>query len=285
MKCLVTGASGLLGRQVVRALEGAYELVPIGFRHAGEGRRSVDLRDPEAVGRLVDEVRPDIVVHGANYRDPDFCERNPKETRVLNVGSVNTLCECLPRETLLVFISSDYVFDGEHPPYSEDSARHPLNLYGRCKAEAENLVRNRGHELILRMPLLIGAGPDGNPEGFIAKTLEQVRDRSPVQLDDQAIRFPTWTNDVAAALAFLLEKDARGCFHYSAERGGTKRGFALEIASLLNLPADHITVPREPAWGAPRPFNSALSTDNIRDLGFSRFTDFADVVKKLLAIG
>ncbi len=125
-KCLVTGASGLLGREVSSRLAGAYDVVRQAFAHAGPGMVTLDLRNAAELWEYVDEeLRPDVVVHCAAYRDPDFCEQHPQEMRRLNVDPVRELCEMLRPDCRLVFVSSDYVFDGEHPPYREDSLRDP----------------------------------------------------------------------------------------------------------------------------------------------------------------
>lgn len=280
---LITGASGLLGRSLMARLEGTGNVAAAGFSQVGEDMFPVDLRDPEALNSMLKEVNPDVVVHSAAYRDPDFCEDDPEEAFRLNVAPVARFCELLPASVPLLFISSDYVFDGVSPPYREEDERHPVCEYGRLKVEAEDLVLRRDAGLVLRIPLLIGAGPTWPSSGFIFKTVAQIQDPTPSSLDHAGVRFPTWTGDVAEAVAHLLGVEARGIYHYSSLEGGTKYEWAIELANLAGLSMEHITPDREGSTSrAARPKNTQLAVEKIRQTGVSRFTPFRDVARSVM---
>jgi len=280
---LITGASGLLGRSLTARLEEMGNVAGVGFSHAAKGLFPVDLRDAEALKGLLKEVKPDVVVHSAAYRDPDFCEDHPEEAFRLNVAPVEQFCGLLPESVPLLFISSDYVFEGVAAPYREEEERHPVNEYGRLKVEAEDLVLQRDAGLVLLIPLLIGAGPTWDSSGFIFKTLAQIQDPTPSRLDHAGIRFPTWTNDVAEAVAHLLGIGGRGVYHYSSLKGGTKYEWAQELASLAGLSMEHITPDREgSATRAVRPGNTQLAVEKIRHTGLSRFTPFREAAQSVL---
>jgi dTDP-4-dehydrorhamnose reductase len=280
---LITGASGLLGRSLKAPLEVVGNVVAAGFSRVVEGMFPVDLRHPEALKGLIREVNPDVVVHSAAYRDPDFCEEDPDEAFRLNVAPVARLCELLPASVPLLFISSDYVFDGNAPPYREEDERHPVCEYGRLKVEAEDLVLQRDAGVVLRIPLLIGAGPTWESSGFISKTVAQIEDPTPSSLDHVGIRFPTWIEDVAEAVTHLLGIGARGIFHYSSLEGGTKYEWAMELAELAGLSMEHISPDREGvASRAARPKNTQLAVEKIRDTGLSRFTPFREVARSVM---
>jgi len=280
---LITGVSGLLGRRLASRLEGMGNVSGTGHSHAAGRLFPVDLRDAEALKGLLKEVRPDVVVHSAAYRDPDFCEDYPEEAFRLNVAPVEQFCELLPESVPLLFISSDYVFDGFAAPYREEDERHPANEYGRLKMEAEDLVLQRDAGLVLRIPLLIGGGPTWEKSGFISKTLAQIQDSTLSTLDHAGIRFPTWTNDVAEAVAHLLGIEGRGIYHYSSLKGGTKYEWALELADLAGLSIEHITPNREgSATRAVRPRDTQLAVEKIRHTGLSRFTPFRKAVRSML---
>jgi S-adenosylmethionine synthetase len=278
--CLVTGASGFLGAEMARRLAAEYRVVPAGGRRSVGACRPVDLRDPGAIRSLLAEFQPDVVVHCAAYRDPDFCEEHPDDARRLNRESAREFVERLPPATRLVFISTDYVFDGRNPPYHEDSPRNPVSLYGQLKADAEDLVLRREGGLILRMPVLVGPALAGGPPGFLELMARDLQHRKPGAVDDILLRFPTAIADVAEAAAFLLRRGLQGIFHVSGARGGTRYAWTVELAQILGLPADHLhptgtVVPRK----AARPRNSALSTNRLRTLGFDHFTDFHETVR------
>ena len=283
MKCLVTGASGFLGRAVAQRLAGTHAVTRQSFRTETPSCIRVDLRDPEQLRTLLGSVAPDIVVHAAAYRDPDFCEQHPEETRRLNVTPIQTMARELPPTTKLIFISSDYVFDGEAPPYAECSPRRAISAYGQSKIEGEDMALTHPSAVVLRIPLLIGAGPSLETSGFIGQLVHTVRDKTPCRQDHVLRRYPTWIRDVAEAVAFLAEGHASGPYHLSGPAPLTRYETARRTAAILNETDAHISpsdaiIPRV----APRPRDSALSTERLRALGFNRSTDFDTVLRRTL---
>lgn len=283
MKTLLLGSTGFLGREALRAFTPMGDVIPVS-RSGANGSLSVDLRDSVALRRLVTETRPDAVLLLAAYREPDFCEENPFEARRLNTEPARVLRECLPPSTRLLFTSTDYVFDGEHPPYREDSPRAPLSEYGKSKVEAEDALAGRPNTIILRIPLLVGGGPTLHDCGFIRLLLEDARRGQPIEIDNVLVRVPTWTRDVAHAMKFLIERGAEGVFHCSGPRGATRYAWTVEIARHLGLPTDHLRpsstiIPRK----ARRPRDSTLADGKLRALGFTERTDFPAVVDAVLA--
>lgn len=281
MNVLLLGSTGFLGRETARAFAGP-GLVCVSRTGAG-GSRAVDIRHPDALARVADDTQPDLVLLLAAYREPDFCEADPAEARRLNVEPARALRRILPESVRLIFISTDYVFDGERPPYTEESPRTPVSEYGRTKCEAEDALAGRPNTAILRVPLLIGGGPTLAECGFIGQMVEAIRAGRPQLLDDVLIRFPTWTRDVAGAIRFLADHPLEGVFHYSGTRGGTRYAWTVETAKLLGLPHDHFTPSREIIQRkARRPLNSQLNDDKLRALGYGVHTDFAEVVRTVL---
>lgn len=282
-RIVITGASGLLGGSLAARLNAMGDVAPIGFSHSTDDLIPVDLRDAVALKGMLEELRPDVVVHSAAYRDPDFCEEHPEEAFRLNLAPIEAFCALLPESVSLLFISSDYVFDGEAPPYREEDERRPVNEYGRLKVAAEDLVLERAAGLVLRIPLLIGAGPTWESSGFIFKTLSQIQDPKPSSVDHAGVRFPTWIDDVTEAVAHLLEIGERGVYHYSSLEGGTKYQWANELADLAGLSMEHITPDRAgSSTRAARPNDTQLTVEKIRRTGFSRFTPFREVVLSVL---
>lgn len=281
--CLVLGGSGFLGRETVPALARSYQVIATSMRQQGSGLRPVDIRDGTALVRLIDETKPRAVVLLAAYRDPDFCEAHPEETRRLNVEPARTLVNRLPSDTRLVFVSTDYVFDGEHPPYAEHAMRNPLSVYGRSKAEAEDMVLSRGGAVVIRVPLLMGWTDDPAASGFFSQLVKDVTAPEPVVLDDVLSRYPVWTRDMGEAIRSLLERGDEGVFHYSTTRRLTRYQAALEMASLMGRGAAHITpsrqvVPRK----AVRPRDARLGIDRWLSTGRPPPTGFAGVARLFL---
>ncbi|MBP7275227.1 MAG: SDR family oxidoreductase [Kiritimatiellae bacterium] len=277
----VTGASGFLGRVVADRLAHSHTVLRLGHTHGGPDIERLDLREAEAVRAWAERTRPDVVIHGAAYRDPDFCEAHPDETERLNAGAVRNLCAALPPGARLIFISTDYVFDGLRPPHRETDPYSPVQEYGRSKVRGEQAALARPGSLVLRIPLLMGAAPDFAGSGFLAQILQQHLKRTePHECDHALIRYPTWIADVAEAIAFLLERHAAGIYHMSGADRMTRYDAVCAAVRVLGFSCAHVrpsrfALPR----AAARPPDSALATDKIRSLGFRHFTPFDDVVR------
>ena len=279
--CIVTGASGLLGRAVMAELTKDFEVTGLGFRNAG-GLRIADVREESQVRELVREIRPDIVLHLAAYRDPDFCEDHAEETRRLNVDPVAFFARHLPASARILVASTDYVFDGLKPPYVETDPRNPISEYGRSKCAAEDVLAGRPNSIALRIPLLIGAGATWAESGFITQLVNGLQARKPEAADDVLVRFPCWVGDVAAGIGFLVRGGHAGTFHLSGPSAGTRYDWIKRTAARLGLTHDHVTpsktvIPRK----AGRPPNSHLSDAKIRALGFKQATDPVDVIQRV----
>ncbi len=280
-KVLITGASGFLGTAISRAFRKDRELVCHTHTRGGEGYRAADLRDADACKQLVDEVQPDILIHPAAYRDPDFCERHPQESTLLNVDSVRHLQAGLAGDALLVYVSSDYVFSGQDPPYREEDLPGAVNLYGRQKMAAEELAAQHPNHLILRMPVLIGEDPVHQP-GFISKMREASGDKTPRAIDDVLARFPTWTRDIAEAICFLIQQEQRGVFHCSSQHGGTTYALHQVLAEMLGENMEHLSPSHKVlVRPAARPRDSQLSPEKILARGFTGFKTFPEVLREL----
>lgn len=281
--CLVLGGSGFLGREAVPELAKSFAVTATSFCQRGENLCPVDLRDADATARLLDAMSPAAVVVLAAYRDPDFCEEHPDEARRLNTEPVRQLARLLPPSVPMLFVSTDYVFDGENPPYTETSPRSPLSQYGRTKMEAEDFVLAHPAGAVVRVPLLMGWTDEAATSGFFSHLLADVRAQGPVVLDDVLKRYPVWTRDLGGALRTLLERRERGVFHYSTSRAWTRYEAAREMARLLgradgHLQPSHAVVQRR----AVRPRDAQLAPARWTELGLPAPHAFPEVARKFI---
>lgn len=276
--CLVLGGSGFLGREAVPELARSYRVIATSMRTRGDDYRAVDIRDRDALAAVIDESAPSAVVWMAAYRDPDFCEAHPAETRRLNVEPAQTLVDRLPAAVRLLMVSTDYVFDGEHPPYTEDATRHPVSVYGRTKMEAEDVILSRAGSLVVRVPLLMGWTNDPLGSGFFSQLMNDLRARPSVTLDDVLMRYPVWTRDLGAAMRTMLARGESGVMHYSTTRPLTRYRAAVEMAELAGASAAHIR-PSSSVIDRParRPRDARLATDRWLSRGHPPPHDFRDV--------
>lgn len=284
MKIFLTGATGLLGRAFVRQFTDYGILHATAFSRAAPPVHKLDLRDAAAVAEQVAAFQPDLLIHSAAERRPDICENDHAATDALNVAAVTTLAEAAKATgALLLYISTDYVFDGTQPPYSVDAAPNPLNYYGRSKLAGEAAALASGARVcILRVPILYGPveSLEESPVTLIASMLTHPAEQD---VDDWAVRYPTHVDDVAGAvrrIAVLLEegKSLPVRLHFSGSEAITKYEMARMIGEACGLNADHLTPDPDPPAGAPRPHNSQLDNSLIENLIAPKRQPFARAI-------
>lgn len=294
---LITGATGLLGREIFNSFKKAGWLtVGQGFSRAKLPTIiKANLEEPDEIIRLLDEAKPQVIVHSAANRSPDACEKNPEQAKRLNVDATRTLAEAASkRGILLIYISTDYVFPGVEgeAPYEADAPTRPTNRYGELKRDGEVAVleatRETGLGLVLRVPLLYGPA-ESNSESAVNVLLDQIakaRDPAapPISMDDWAQRYPTNTQDVArvcndVAVRYIQERSKGGdlkrlpkILQFSAEERMTKYEMCQVLARILGVEIPAMVPNRkgnDPGAAVQRPFNTKLSTKVLADLGIN----------------
>lgn len=293
-KVAVIGASGLLGRAVVRELAAGtdWQVTQTAFRRAGPQQVALDVRDAEAVAAFVAHAAPDAIVVAAAERRPDICENAPAEARALNVDAVRHVAQAARRRGAWVLsISTDYVFDGTQPPYRCDDAPNPLNAYGRSKLEGERALLDATDDaLVLRLPLLYGPVVDWQESAvtsLVPAVLASARaDAKPAAMDAWATRYPTFTPDVAFVIRELLTRHAngnavRGIAQWSGDEPMTKYRIAERLAQALGVKA-RLFAQTEPADATPRPRDCHLDSSRLESLGIGRRTPFDAAIGAVL---
>jgi dTDP-4-dehydrorhamnose reductase len=259
MKVVVFGASGLLGKALARAWRGD-ELV-------GLTSRDADIRDADAVRRVLDATRPDWIVLSAAYTDVDGCERKPELAFSVNRdGAVNVAAAAKEAGARLLFLSSDYVFDGRKTtPYATSDGRNPQSVYGRSKAEAEvHLIELLPTCCIARTSWLFGTGGKCFPDAI----LKLAASRPALDVVDDQRGSPTYAVDLASAIMQLCRKNAQGIVHVTNRGDCTWFEFAREIVRRSGLSTEVRPVSsRQMARPAPRPAYSVLSPASLESFG------------------
>jgi dTDP-4-dehydrorhamnose reductase len=284
-RVLITGASGLLGTAIVDDLSAATDVLPLAHSRPFPGMRRIDLSDPAETAGLADE-RWDAAVHCVAYRSPDFCEENREAANRLNVGAAARLAAIANRKSArFIHISTDYVFDGRHPPYREDDPPCPVNYYGETKRMAEEQVRDAcPGAVVLRIPALYGDPPAPVVSAMVEEGVQAAFSGETSRQDHRIIRCPTYTGDVARVIRFLFTADFEGTLHAPAEETATRYEWALAFAAILGRDASHIVpVKKDPKRKAPRPPDSRLARDRLKKLGGPLPRDYSEVVPRILA--
>ena len=273
MKVMIIGATGLLGRPLMRQWTGA--------KLMGTGSRDLDIRDAARVRDIVEKDRPDWIVLAAAYTDVDGCEKDPTFAFAVNRdGVVNVANAAKSLGTKLLFLSSDYVFDGtKSMPYEINDARNPQSVYGRSKAEAElRLLEILPDACIVRTSWLFGTGGKCFPDTILK--LAATRPQLDVVNDQRGC--PTYTVDLAAAIIALCGKNASGLVHACNAGECTWFDFSREIVSSagLNTEVRPVSSARM-ARPAPRPTYSVLSATSLHRYGIE-MPDWKDALRRYL---
>jgi dTDP-4-dehydrorhamnose reductase len=273
MKILIFGASGLLGNAIMR--EWTTDSV------AGLSSKDVDIRDQQAVDRVIGDARPGWIIHAAAYTDVDGCESNRELAMSVNRDGAAHVAESAKRHNArLLFLSTDYVFDGtKNSPYEVMDERAPINLYGESKAEAElKLLTIIPDCTIVRTSWVFGKGGRCFPETILR--LATTRPELSVVNDQRGS--PTYTVDLARAIIELCRKNASGIIHVTNAGDCTWFDFATEIVRAAGLPAEvHPVATEQFPRPAKRPAYSVLSPVSREKLGIS-MPDWQDALARYL---
>lgn len=276
MKVLVTGAAGQLGSELVAAFSRAGHDV-VATTHA-----TLDICDGEAVSRLVDDSRPDWIIHGAAWTAVDACESDPERAGAVNGGGTRNVVDAAARiGARVLYVSTDYVFDGtKKGPYVESDEPNPQSVYGASKLEGERAVRPG--DLIVRISWVCGY--HGNN---MVKTILRLAGSNPTLsfVSDQ-VGHPTFADDAAAAMVRLVEADASGIFHVTNAGAVSWYEFARAVLSAAGEDPGRVkpiaTEDLQPPRPAKRPANSVLDNSALRAAGLPALDDFRVPLKRLV---
>lgn len=278
MKVLVTGVKGQLGHDVMN------ELARRGYEGIGVDVDEMDITDAEAVRRVMEQIRPEQVVHCAAWTAVDAAEEQVENCRRVNVdGTENIAKMCGELDIPIIYLSTDYVFDGNgtRPWEPDDPVVQPLNVYGQTKYEGELAVQKYTDKYyIVRIAWVFGV----NGKNFIKTMLNLGKTHDTVTVVNDQIGTPTYTYDLARLLVDMLEKTEYGIYHATNEGGYISwYDFAVEIfrQAGLKVTVKPVSSAEYPAK-AKRPSNSRMEKKKLEEHGFLRLPDWKDALARYL---
>jgi dTDP-4-dehydrorhamnose reductase len=268
MKVLVTGASGLLGNALLReASQRSIIAVAAYNTHPLKSGLQMDITEEAQVHATIRRVAPDYVIHTAAFTDVDACETEPRCAWDVNaLGTKNVAEACEKHDARLIYISTDYVFDGEEGPYSEEAATHPINVYGESKLAGERFTLDSSVNAVARVCVLYG--PD--KPNFVTWVINSLRSHTPINVVTDQYNTPTYVGDCARALLRMCELGITGVYHVSGREQLNRYAFACAIADVfaLNKKLINETTTDTLQQRARRPMNSSLRVGRAeRSLG------------------
>lgn len=287
MKVLIIGASGLVGSNCLRYFR-SRDWNCIGTYYSYEAQDTVfyDTLDPDNPDNVdADSFRPDVILHCGALTHVDYCEQHPEESYQKTVVSTQNMIALAARlQARLVFISTDYVFDGLNGPYDEEALVSPLSVYGKHKLEAEKLVRDAGPaNLVLRITNVYGDEERG--KNFVSRIIDQVFEQKRLNLRLPLDQYATPINalDIARCLYLLLQDNKSGIYNIAGTDYMNRVQLALAILKyfpeaeydLYPMTTEEIKAP------APRPKQGGLKNKKFMaeypDFRFSTIDDYVSV--------
>ena len=282
MKVLITGANGFLGHYLVSLLlQKGYEVIATG---KGNNRlpfsnsekfvyTEMDFTNPFVVNDIFDTHKPEIVVHAGAVSKPDECELNQKEALRINTeGTVTMLSNAAKHKCFFIFISTDFVFDGEAGMYTEVDSPNPVNFYGKTKLEAEEAVKRYNLDWAIVRTVLVYGKPMAGRSNILTIVKEKLEKGEAYSVVDDQVRTPTYVEDLAAGIIAIMEKRACGIYHLSGINILTPYEMACRTADFLGLDKSLIKRVTAESFSQPakRPARTGFIIDKAkRELAYS----------------
>jgi len=279
VKLLITGASGQLGTDLVLSAQKSGHEV-IATNHA-----SLDITDKSLVGRVVGEAKVDAIIHAAAWTAVDACESDPQKAMAVNGdGTANVVAAARESGARVIYISTDYVFDGTKPtPYIESDLPNPQSVYGASKLTGEQQL-DMSQDAIVRISWVCG-----EHGANMVKTILRLASSNPTLtfVDDQ-IGSPTFTSDAAPAIVGLSVSDSAGIWHLTNQGSTSWFGFARDVLTCAGLDANRVIATTtdllQPARPAKRPANSVLDNARMRKANLTMLDDYHIPLQRLVDV-
>ena len=249
---LVTGSNGLLGQKLVHQLHehpkfklvatsrGANRITKLtDFEYS-----SLDITNSEEVNSIFSKYQPDVVINTAAMTNVDACESAQEQCWDLNVNAVQNLINASKQyNSHLIHLSTDFVFDGEDGPYSEDDEPNPLSYYGKSKHEAEKLMQASGLEkwAIARTIIVYGIVEDMSRSNVVLWAKGAIEKGEPINVVDDQFRSPTLAEDLARGCILIAEKEANGIYHLSGKDTMSILDLVYQVADYYKLDKSFIS--------------------------------------------
>lgn len=280
MKVLVTGVKGQLGFDVMN------ELKKRGIEGIGVDVDEMDITDAATCRKVITEAGPDAVIHCAAYTAVDAAETNMEICRKVNAGGTrNIALVCRDLDIKMMYISTDYVFNGQgERPWEPDDERQPLNAYGQSKYEGELAIEELVKKFFtVRIAWVFGV----NGKNFIKTMLRLGKERGAVSVVDDQIGSPTYTYDLARLLVDMIQTEKYGRYHATNEGLCSWYEFAVEIFKQAGMEVTVTPVSTAEYTAmypnqAKRPMNSRISKEKLSENGFERLPSWQDALGRYL---
>lgn len=292
MKIFITGGSGLAGSRLAEMALARGDEVFSGYAHnrpaCGRGVR-LDLLDTDGIRDIIERTRPDAIVHSAALTDVDRCEREKDLAFRMNVEGTRAVAEgARAVGSFLVYVSTDYVFDGRRGLYREGDQTGPVSYYGLSKLLGEELSLDQG--CVARTCVIYGRRPASGKVNFALWILNSLESGKEISVVTDQFITPTLNSNLAAMLLEAADRQLSGIYHLSGASRVSRYDFACQLADMFELDSRLILPSRmsDLDWLAERPKDSSLDTSKARQMlkdGPLSLNDSLQLLKKEIIEG
>jgi dTDP-4-dehydrorhamnose reductase len=265
LKVLVTGGNGLLGSKISKVgRQKGYSIYPIdkSFNTKGSHLIEQDICDREGISRIIERIRPELIIHTAALTNVDKCEREKKLAWEINVEGTRNIVECSKLHgSFLIYISTDYVFSGDKGHYTEENDPNPINFYGETKLEGERIMEKELESwCIARSCVIYGCNPAAGKTNFALWALDNLENGKMISVITDQLVSPTLNTNLAEMILEVADKRLEGIYHLAGATAISRFDFVLQLATVLGLDPGLIrqAKSKDMNWKAKRPKNSSL---------------------------
>ena len=271
----ITGGTGLLGHHLVKSAPKKYNVNCTFFPINKKGsipyncnKYHLDIRNRDAILKTMGKIKPACVIHTASIASVDYIEKNREEALINNLGGTKNIIEaCQEINARMIYTSSNAVFDGENPPYSENDSVNPLNYYGQIKVKEEEALRNSGLKYTVVRPILMyGWNLEVERKNPVTWLIDLLKVGKSVNIVDDIICNPLFVQDCANVMWKIVTLNKQGTFHIGGNDEMSRYEFACITADIFGLNRNLIQPVKNSFFKgiAPRPKNTTYCIDRIK---------------------
>lgn len=291
----ITGANGFIGYYLsALLLQKGFKVIASGkgpcrqpFDHPNFSYASLDFTQGSAVEKLLPQYRPQVVVHAGALSKPDECELDKEAAFLINVtGTLHLLRAAEKCKSFFVYLSTDFVFEGDRLDYTETDDLKPVNYYGETKKLAEEEVKKYVHGWSIIRTILVYGHPRGGRNNLLTMVANGLKEGRALKIVDDQVRTPTYVEDLVGAIATIIEQKKEGIYHLSGKDVTTPYQMACAVADHLKLDKSKIERVTADSFNEParRPRTTGFNLSKAeQDLGYAPLS-FAEGLKKTFEI-
>ncbi|MEM3833393.1 MAG: dTDP-4-dehydrorhamnose reductase [Thermoprotei archaeon] len=264
MKILVTGASGLLGHKIVQiALKKGHEVYAIYNEHKVDIGISIqlDITNRDKLFEKIFQLKPDTIIHAAAYTDVEGSEINKELAWKINAEATKNIAKASANiDSHMIYVSTDYVFDGEKGLYSEEDAPNPINYYGYTKLKGEEFTKESNTKYCIARASVIYGWAYTHKQNFATWIINNLKQGKEIKIITDQYVSPTLNTNLAEMLLEIAEREITGILHTAGATRTSRYNFAKKLAEIFDLNPDLIKQAKinEMSWKAKRPKDSSL---------------------------